>query len=123
MSMSSRVLARAPFSSRPRWISRASLICLPTFMTGLSEDCGCWKIMAMRLPRILRISSLGMVSRSRPSKMTSPASTRPGSVMRPRMESDVTDFPQPDSPTRPRTSFFETLKSMPVTARMAPARV
>ena len=79
--------------------------------------------MAMRFPRMRRISSPGSFSRSRPSKMTSPASTRPGDVMSRRIESEVTDLPQPDSPTRPRTSLRETLKLTPVTARMTPARV
>ena len=28
-----------------RWISRTSPICVPTSQTGLSDECGCWKIM------------------------------------------------------------------------------
>ena len=69
----------------------------------------------IRSPRILRISSAGSLSRSRPSNMTSPASIRPGPARRGRMiDSDVTLLPQPDSPTRPMISPRSTWKSMPV---------
>ena len=62
----------------PRWMRRTSSIWRPTSQTGLSDEVGCWKIMLIRSPRILRISSLESFSRSRPSNRTSPASIRPG---------------------------------------------
>ena len=46
--------------------------------TGFSDEVGCWKIIEIRSPRSLRISSLGSLSRSSPSNMTSPASIAPG---------------------------------------------
>ena len=93
-------------------------------MTGFSEDCGCWKIIGDAVAADARAARSGdSVSRSRPSKMTSPASIRPGVPMSRRIESDVTDLPQPDSPTSPTTSSRATVKSTPVTARTTPARV
>ena len=40
-----------------RWSSSTSPIWRPTSRTGFSDDCGCWKIMLIRSPRSLRISS------------------------------------------------------------------
>src|SRR3954469_24715810 len=56
---------------------------------------------------------------SRPRKSTSPSRLAPSgrSPMRPRPR---VDFPQPDSPTRPRVSPGARSKLTPSTARMAP---
>src|SRR6476661_6950588 len=69
--------------------------------TGFSDDSGSWKIIARSRPRRSRMSSSGSDSRSVPSKFTEPVivDPRPGSNLM--MASDVTDFPQPDSPTSP----------------------
>ena len=56
----------------------ASAIWLPTVSTGFSDVIGSWKIIAMSPPRILRSSSLFIVSRSRPLKIASPLAMRPG---------------------------------------------
>ena len=50
---SARLRATLPFI--PRWMRRTSSICLPTSQTGFSDEVGCWKIMLIRSPRILRI--------------------------------------------------------------------
>jgi hypothetical protein len=72
---------------------------------GLSAVIGSWKIIAMRRPRMLRISASGSASRSRPSNSTRlPGSMRPGGRMRRSTDSAVTDLPHPDSPTTPTVS-------------------
>ena len=69
-----RAPASAPRARRPRSrvcprCSRVtSISCCEIRMNGFSDVIGSWKIIAIRLPRIARISSAGSVSRSRPSK-------------------------------------------------------
>ena len=73
--------------------------------TGLSEVIGSWKIIAISLPRTLRISSSGMVMSDLPLKMTSPPSTLPGGIgMSFIIVRACTDLPDPDSPTTPSVS-------------------
>ena len=72
------VRLRAAERSMPLCSSSASLIWRPTVSTGFSEVIGSWKIMAMSLPRTFRMSSSLSLSRSRPSKMTSPETILPG---------------------------------------------
>ena len=62
--------------------------------------------MAISPPRTARISSSLFLVRSSPSKRISPASIRPGGSISRRIEKPITDFPPPDSPTRPTTSPF-----------------
>ena len=107
----------------PRWIRRTSWIWLPTSQTGFSDDCGCWKIMLIRSPRILRMSPSGSFSRSVPSNRTSPASIWPGFPTSRMIERLVTLLPQPLSPTRPMISPESTWKLIPSTARTTPSRV
>ena len=53
-----------------------------------------------------------------------PPAIRPGGLgINLRIESAVTDFPQPDSPTIPSASPSATSKLMPSSARMTPASV
>ena len=81
-------------------------------MNGFSDVIGSWKIIAMRLPRIARISSSDSVSRSRPSNITSPPTMRPGGVGISRMiDRFVTDLPEPDSPTMPSVSPRATIEA------------
>ena len=77
-----------------------SVIWSPIRITGLSEVIGSWKIIEMRLPRILRISASLTPSRSVPSSVTEPPTIRPGGSGTSRMiDSALTLLPQPDSPT------------------------
>ena len=92
-------------------------------MTGLSAVRGLCGTSAMRAPRTARISSSGRARRSRPSKRMGPPTMRPGGRISRRMASDVTDFPEPDSPTRPRISPASTVRSMPSTASTGPSSV
>ena len=85
--------------------SSDSVICLPMVSTGFSEVMGSWKIMAMRLPRMVRICCSLTASRSMPSNMTLPAMMRPGGLATRRMmERAPTLLPQPLSPTMARVS-------------------
>ena len=75
-------------------------------MNGFSDVIGSWKIIAIRLPRIARISSVGqrqqvVAVEDRPRRAT----MRPGGVGMSRMiDRFVTDLPEPDSPTMPSVS-------------------
>ena len=79
-----------------------SLMCHPAVYTGVSAVIGSWKIIAIWRPRTLRMSLSGRDSRSRPSKIACPPTTRPGGDATRRMiDIAVTLLPQPDSPTMP----------------------
>src|SRR6266567_6413019 len=119
-------MAWASASERPFfwWIITASAIWSPIVSTGLSEVIGSWKIMAIRLPRISRISASERASRSRPSNRTAPETTRPSLAGSRRiMDSAVTLLPQPDSPTIPTVSPACTDRLTPSTARVMPSSV
>ena len=91
-------------ASRPMRSCRriASPIWSPIVMTGLSELIGSWKIMAMSRPRISGIRARGRAADRRLEHRSGPATIRPGgSGIRRRIDSDVTDLPDPDSPTMP----------------------
>ena len=73
--------------------------------TGSSAVIGSWKIIAMRLPRMRRISRQRQLEQVLAAKEDASAGDLPGRVgIRRRIESAVTDLPQPDSPTSPNTS-------------------
>ena len=91
---------------------------------GFSDVIGSWKIIAISLPRTSARSLSERVVRSRPSQSTSPPTIFAGGFgIRPMIESAVTDFPQPDSPTIPSVRPTSTSKVMPSTARTTPSRV
>ena len=102
------------------WVWIASTIWSPTRYTGLSEVMGSWKIMAIFWPRTCCISFSGRAKRSVPSKVMLPLATWPGFCSRPMTESDVTDLPEPDSPTTARISPQSMEKVTPSTARTMP---
>ena len=85
------------------------MTCRPTVSTGLRLVMGSWKIIAISRPRMARMPSSGRPTRLRPPNMTRPETwaTRGGS--RPMMASELTDLPQPDSPTRATISPRSTL--------------
>ena len=106
-----------------RWSSKTSLIWAPARYTGFKAEVGCWKIIEMCSPRKARTSAAFICAMSLPPNRISPATTSPGCGIRPMIESEVTDFPHPDSPTRPRTSPRLTWKSAPSTALTTPCLV
>src|SRR5215467_7722795 len=81
----------------------------------------------MSSPRMARISASPSFSKSRPSKNISPPTTRPGGETSRMIESAVTDFPQPDSPTRlkvsPRSSVNETSSTERTSPRLVEKNV
>ena len=91
--------------ARPRRAGRgdsvsASAIWKPTVSTGLRLVIGSWKIIAISLPRTLRISSSRSASRSRPSSSDAALDRGRSPPRRSRMsDSAVTLLPEPDSPT------------------------
>ena len=105
------------------WSRTASMIWSPIVRTGFRLVIGSWKIIAISPPRMSRSSSLGSVSRSRPSNQTSPPAISPGgSSIRRMIVSAVTLLPEPDSPTIARRPPRLTAKSTPSTALTTPSR-
>ena len=77
----------------------------PKSLAELSRYKTPWKIMLILPPRISRISFSLSFCRSLPSKITSPLVTLPEVKFKSRIiEREVTLFPHPDSPTRPKIS-------------------
>src|SRR5690606_30329012 len=82
---------------------------------------GSWKIMAMSLPRKVRIFISERVRRSVPSNRMLPVTWAGGSGNNRRIDMEVTDLPQPDSPTMATTSPSLMEKLIPLTARLVPS--
>ncbi len=99
----------------------ASSIWSPTRKTGFREAPGFWKIIAMSLPRMRARAASSRERRSRPPNRTSPETRPGGRRISPRIASDVSDLPAPDSPTRPTISPRRIWKSTPSTARRGPS--
>ena len=105
------------------------MIWKPMVKTGFNDVIGSWKIMAISLPRIDRISApLGSRSVNTTSLfdrryLIRPASIQPGGRIKPMTASAVTLFPQPDSPTTPKVFPGSTPKLTPSTARIVPNSV
>src|SRR5262245_9333589 len=115
---SSAARTRAWAELMPRWISAGSVSWRPIVSTGLSDVIGSWKIIAISLPRISRISSSESVRRSRPLNRIWPLTMRPaGRATRRITDSALTDLPHPDSPTSATVSPGRTFQDTPSTAR------
>ena len=100
------------------------MIWRPTVNTGFRLVMGSWKIMEISSPRICRSRFSGSLQRSSPRYKISPSMIRPGgSLMRRRMEREVTDLPQPLSPTMASVSPSRRVKSRPSTAGTTPSSV
>ena len=119
MSMSSTARDLAACRDIFRWVSRLSVSCRPMESTGLREVIGSWNTIAMRLPRIARISVSLSWRRSSPWNSADPPMTLPGGVgMRRMIERAVTLFPHPLSPTSPMKPPSFRSKLIPSTALM-----
>src|SRR3954452_2976430 len=77
----------------------------------------------MSLPRIARISRSDICSKSLPAKRMLPAILPGGSGISRISDIEVTDLPQPDSPTIASVSPSSTWKDTPLTARLMPLGV
>src|SRR6266545_4251524 len=122
-SSNSAARASAIFLRIPKWVSSASRICRPIVRTGLRLVIGSWKIMAISRPRIPRSARSLCRIRSRPSNIARPDCTCPLRASKPSTASEVTLFPQPDSPTMPSVSPRAMSNEMPLTAYTVPRRV
>ena len=85
------------------WMRSASTTCWPTVYTGVSAESGSWKIIDICLPRMSDICRSSRPISSRPPSRTDPL-TAALDGSRPMIASEVTDLPDPDSPTMPSTS-------------------
>src|SRR5499426_587223 len=96
----------------------------PIVRPEFSDVIGSCSTMAICLPRMRRIWAGVLASRSSPSRSTRPPKMRPaGSGTRRTSDRHVTDFPEPDSPTRASVSPASRVKLTPSTARVTPRRV
>ena len=123
-SRSSIARSRARRDDNPQRRVSTSVNWRPIFMTGLREDIGSWKIIAISRPRTSRISPGVSWRRSRPSKTTLPwYVTEPSWARMSMMERDRTLLPEPDSPTMPSTRPCSSSNDTPSTARAIPLGV
>ena len=114
---SSSVRARAASAVIWLWSSSTSLICFSTRCSGFSDVIGSWKIIAMRSPRIFASRSSGAPTSSSPSKRMRPDGWRAaGYGSSCRIESAVTDLPEPLSPTSATVSPRSISNETPRTA-------
>jgi hypothetical protein len=101
-----------------------SLSWRPMVYTGFSDVMGSWKIIAMSLPRTCCMSRSLILRSDLPRYSTSPPMIFPGGMStRPMMVREVTDLPEPDSPTTPRVSPLSRLYDTPLTALTTPSCV
>ena len=91
--------------------------------TGFSDVIGSWKIIAIFVPRMSRISLADALRISWPSSSTEPSSSPLRRSTSPMTDRQVTLFPEPDSPTMPSVSPFSTEKLTPETAFTTPSSV
>src|SRR4029453_9517937 len=84
----------------PLCSSRISPICASIVCSGLSEVIGSWKMIEMFVPRISPLPLSAAVNSSRPRKRIWPEGCEAlGYGSNFRIDSALTDFPEPDSPT------------------------
>ena len=96
-----RMRLRRARASRSVWTRSTSSIWRPTGTTGLSAVIGSWKIIAMVVARNCRKRRSLAVSSSSPTSLTlPPVGTSAPFCNRPITVSEVTDLPEPLSPTR-----------------------
>ena len=97
------------------------MICLPIFMTGLSDVIGSWNTTATSWPQICCSWRFGAWRRSAPLNRTRPVGVsvffRGSSPM---IDRDSTVLPEPDSPTMPRVRPPSSVNVTPSTARTSP---
>ena len=104
------------------WRSTSS-ICRPTLRIGLSAARGFWKIIDISRPRRSRIWSSSAARTSTPENITEPSAMRPARSRMRITANEVTDLPEPDSPTIATVSPLATAMLMCCTALTMPRRV
>ena len=115
-----RIRERRARASRSVWARSTSSIWRPTGTTGLSAVIGSWKIIAMVVARnCLRRRSLALSSSSPTSLMLPPDGTSDPFCNSPISASEVTDLPDPLSPTTHSVSPSRTCNDTPSMIRVA----
>src|SRR6186713_575040 len=104
------------------WRSTSS-IWRPTLRIGLSAARGFWKIIDISRPRRSRIWSSSAARTSTPENITQPSAMRPARSRMRITANEVTDLPEPDSPTIASVSPLATSMLMFCTALTMPRRV
>src|SRR5262249_18536556 len=103
------------------WRSTSS-IWRPTLRIGLGAARGFWKIIDISRPRSARMSVSLAWPTSMPVNVTDPSAMRPARSRMRIAAYEVTDLPEPDSPTMPTVSPLATAMSTCWTARTVPRR-
>ncbi|MGY4177924.1 hypothetical protein ACVIHH_003215 [Bradyrhizobium sp. USDA 4518] len=121
-SIIAKIFWRRARASRSVWARSTSSIWRPTGTTGLSAVIGSWKIIAIRVARSCRSRRSLAVSSSSPTSLTLPPDgTSVPFCCRPITVSDVTDLPEPLSPTRHSVSLSRTCSERSSMMRCASA--
>ncbi len=102
------------------WMRMASTIWSPTVYTGVSAESGSWKIIAIDSPRSADMDSSLRPRSSSPCRVIDPR-MRAVRGCRPMIAREVTDFPEPDSPTIAIDSPAARSNESPRTACTGPA--
>src|SRR5437588_2358756 len=105
------------------WVRKTSSIWSPTLRIGLSAARGFWKIIETSRPRKSRIWSSVAALTSMPENITEPSAILPARSRIRITAYDVTDLPEPDSPTMPSVSPLATEMLTCCTALTMPRRV
>ena len=113
--------ARAAARSMPWWLRMDSAICSPAVNTGFSDVMGSWKIMATSAPRTSRMVALPAFTTSSTWPLRRRSAADPFTILPPPCStrrisaSEVTDLPEPDSPTiasvSPRSTWKDRLRT------------
>src|SRR5712691_9522026 len=122
-SISSRARRCAAAGPSPRWRTSVSTIWSPIVNTGSRAVIGSWKTIEATRPRSARRSGSSRRFTSRSLSSTSPEIRVCDDGCRPRIERSVTLLPEPDSPSRARTTPLSTSNVTPLGARTTPSRV
>ena len=122
-SISSTARSRAAGLLIFSWARICSTIWSPIRCTGLSEEIGSWKIIAISLPRIRCSSCSEAVVSSVSLSLADPPKRELGDRVRPIRVITVTDLPEPDSPTIAKTSPRSSVNDTSSTARTRPSSV
>ena len=120
-SIIARIFWRRARASRSVWTRNTSSIWRPTGTTGLSAVIGSWKIIAICVARSWRSRRSVAVRISSPTSLTlPPVGVSAPFCSRPITVSEVTDLPEPLSPTTHSVSPSRTCKETPSMMRWPP---
>ena len=114
---------RTPPPRSPVCARSTSPICRSTVRIGFSADRGFWKIIDIAPPRSRRNAPADARDTSSPRNRTHPPVIRPARSSSRMIANDVTDFPDPLSPTIPSVPPASSTRLIPCSASTTPCRV